>query len=158
HDLPAEAAAEAELSRSIGLRSHLVLPLKAGATVVGFLGLGTFRAARRWPPELVSALETLAKAIAYVLERRRRERRARAALTEIERAKAELEASRREVRELRERLDAETVYLRKEVVRASGFEDIVGTSAVLSEVLYQVGRVAAADAPVLILGETGTGK
>jgi formate hydrogenlyase transcriptional activator len=38
------------------------------------------------------------------------------------------------------------------------FEEIVGSSAPLRHVLAQVARVAGADATVLILGETGTGK
>jgi formate hydrogenlyase transcriptional activator len=39
-----------------------------------------------------------------------------------------------------------------------GFEDIVGCSAALSEVLHQVRTVAPTDSTVLIEGETGTGK
>jgi transcriptional regulator with PAS, ATPase and Fis domain len=77
---------------------------------------------------------------------------------ELERARAELERSRQEVREFKERLEAETACLRKEVFRAQGFDEIVGTSTVLSKVLHGIEQVAAADSPVLILGETGTGK
>jgi transcriptional regulator with GAF, ATPase, and Fis domain len=49
---------------------------------------------------------------------------------------------RDEVRELRDRLDAETAYRQKSVLRAEGFDDIVGVSAVLAKVLYQVEQVA----------------
>jgi len=77
---------------------------------------------------------------------------------ELERARAELERSRREVREVRERLDAETACLRTEVLRAHGFDEIVGTSAALAKVVRGIEQVAAADSPVLIFGETGTGK
>src|SRR5258708_32503852 len=38
------------------------------------------------------------------------------------------------------------------------FEDIVGSSEALREVLRQVDKVAHSDSTVLILGETGTGK
>jgi formate hydrogenlyase transcriptional activator len=38
------------------------------------------------------------------------------------------------------------------------FEDIVGSSEVLRQVLRQVAKVALSDSTVLILGETGTGK
>ena len=38
------------------------------------------------------------------------------------------------------------------------FEDIVGFSAALAEVLRRVSKVASSDSMVLILGETGTGK
>src|SRR5439155_303171 len=42
--------------------------------------------------------------------------------------------------------------------RASMFEEIVGSSASLRDVLAQVAKVAPTDSTVLILGETGTGK
>jgi transcriptional regulator with GAF, ATPase, and Fis domain len=75
------------------------------------------------------------------------------------RATEELNRSlREEIRELRDRLDAETAYLQKSVLRGEGFDEIVGGSAVLSKVLHQVEQVAGTDSPVLILGETGTGK
>jgi transcriptional regulator with PAS, ATPase and Fis domain len=77
---------------------------------------------------------------------------------ELERATADLERSRVELREVRERLDAEAACLRKEVFRVEGFDQIVGTSALLSKVLHSIDQVAAADSPVLVLGETGTGK
>jgi DNA-binding NtrC family response regulator len=40
----------------------------------------------------------------------------------------------------------------------SRFSDIIGTSAALRRVLYEVETVATTDATVLLLGETGTGK
>ena len=74
------------------------------------------------------------------------------------RATEELNRSlREEIRELRDRLDAETAYRQGSVLR-EGFDEIVGVSAVLSKVLHQVEQVAGTDSPVLILGETGTGK
>jgi transcriptional regulator with PAS, ATPase and Fis domain len=77
---------------------------------------------------------------------------------ELERAKADLERSRLEVREVRDRLDAETASLRTEAFRAHGFDEIVGTSAALAKVVREIEQVAAADSPVLLFGETGTGK
>ena len=57
-----------------------------------------------------------------------------------------------------ERLRNENVVLREEIVNTSMFEEIVGTSAALQDVLSQVGKVAPTDSTVLITGETGTGK
>jgi formate hydrogenlyase transcriptional activator len=79
-------------------------------------------------------------------------------ITELERAKAALEASLLEVRALKERLEAEKDVLQDEVRRSSGFHEMVGTSPALSRILREVEQVGATDAPVLILGETGTGK
>ncbi len=56
------------------------------------------------------------------------------------------------------RLRNENVVLREEIVNTSMFEEIVGTSAALQDVLAQVAKVAPTDSTVLITGETGTGK
>jgi transcriptional regulator with GAF, ATPase, and Fis domain len=63
-----------------------------------------------------------------------------------------------EVERLTNRLQAENIYLREEIKLEHNFEDILGRSAALKKVLHQVEQVAATDATVLILGETGTGK
>jgi PAS domain S-box-containing protein len=57
-----------------------------------------------------------------------------------------------------EGLQKENVALRAEIDKASMFEEIVGSSAPLKEVLTRVSQVAPTDATVLLLGETGTGK
>jgi two-component system response regulator HydG len=56
------------------------------------------------------------------------------------------------------RLRREAVALRRALREGSGIENIVGASAVMREVCDLVERVADATAPVLIVGETGTGK
>ncbi|HSA29953.1 MAG TPA: sigma 54-interacting transcriptional regulator [Phycisphaerae bacterium] len=63
-----------------------------------------------------------------------------------------------EIRRLRDRLAQEVVVLREAVDTQGMFEEIVGRSAPLREVLANVQMVAATDATVLVLGETGTGK
>jgi transcriptional regulator with GAF, ATPase, and Fis domain len=79
-------------------------------------------------------------------------------VTELAETKSALETSLREVTELKERLEAENVVLRQEVRRSHGFDEIVGTSLALGRMLAQVEQVAPTDVPVLLLGETGTGK
>jgi formate hydrogenlyase transcriptional activator len=61
-------------------------------------------------------------------------------------------------RRAEDRTKNENLVLREEIRRASMFEDIVGASAAVREVLRHVGRVAPTDSTVLITGETGTGK
>jgi transcriptional regulator with GAF, ATPase, and Fis domain len=58
----------------------------------------------------------------------------------------------------RARLQEQNLYLQEEIKRVHNFEQIIGRSAPLMDVLDQVGRVAPTDASVLISGETGTGK
>jgi formate hydrogenlyase transcriptional activator len=56
------------------------------------------------------------------------------------------------------RLEAQTTYLIEEIKEAHNFEEIVGQSRALAEVIEKVKLVASTDSSVLILGETGTGK
>jgi transcriptional regulator with GAF, ATPase, and Fis domain len=62
-----------------------------------------------------------------------------------------------ETERVRERL-AETMHLKPEFGQAGDSGEIVGRSAALHGALQKVRQVADTDAPVLLLGETGTGK
>jgi PAS domain S-box-containing protein len=64
----------------------------------------------------------------------------------------------RQIAELRDRLRQEKNYLEEEINVENHFEDIVGESAGLRQVLKQIETVAPTNATVLIQGETGTGK
>ena len=57
-----------------------------------------------------------------------------------------------------EQINNENLALRDEISRASMFEEIVGSSDAVRNVLQQVAKVARTDSTVLITGETGTGK
>jgi len=72
-------------------------------------------------------------------------------ITERKRAEEELRLAK-------EKLAEEKVYLEEEIDTELGFGEIIGQSKALRDVLEQVAKVAATDATVLILGETGTGK
>jgi formate hydrogenlyase transcriptional activator len=63
-----------------------------------------------------------------------------------------------EIELLKERLGDERSYLDGHTRSEGQFPEIVGDSAALKHVLDQVATVAASEATVLILGETGTGK
>jgi formate hydrogenlyase transcriptional activator len=63
-----------------------------------------------------------------------------------------------EIAQLRDKLAEEKLYLEGEIRSKINFEEIVGESPALKRVLAQAKTVAASDASVLILGETGTGK
>ena len=64
----------------------------------------------------------------------------------------------RQIAELRDKLTQEKQYLEEEINLENRFEDIVGESAGLRQVLKEIETVAPTDATVLIQGETGTGK
>jgi len=63
-----------------------------------------------------------------------------------------------EIRQLKERLEAENVYLRGEVSGAHRYGELTGQTQAIQNVLRQVKQVAPTDMTVLVLGETGTGK
>jgi PAS domain S-box-containing protein len=56
------------------------------------------------------------------------------------------------------RLKAQNVYLQEEIKSVHNFEEIIGASTGLVNVLEKVRRVAPTDATVLITGESGSGK
>ncbi|MCF7805985.1 MAG: sigma-54 dependent transcriptional regulator [Candidatus Marinimicrobia bacterium] len=55
-------------------------------------------------------------------------------------------------------LEESTANLRQQVLERSRFENLVGESKAMEEVFKTAEKVALSDAPVLVLGETGTGK
>ena len=59
---------------------------------------------------------------------------------------------------LKNMIQEENIYLRKEIETEHKFEYIVSKSKAVKQVLRKVEQVAPTDATVLILGETGTGK
>ena len=63
-----------------------------------------------------------------------------------------------EVRELKEQLSRENLYLEDEIRSEQGFEEIIGRSPGIRAVLRNIELVAPTDSTVLIYGETGTGK
>src|SRR5260221_3396259 len=79
-------------------------------------------------------------------------------VTAAKQAQQALEQAFREIKTLKDQLQSENVVLREEIDKASMFEQIVGTSPPLRNVLSRVSKVAPTDSSVLITGETGTGK
>jgi PAS domain S-box-containing protein len=75
-----------------------------------------------------------------------------------DRALAEVEASLREVQELKVRLEEEVLYLKGEVASRGRFDEIIGESDPLRYVLQKIEQVAPLETTVLIEGETGVGK
>ena len=79
-------------------------------------------------------------------------------ITERKRTEAMLEQAFREIQVLKDQLYKENLALKEEIDRSSMFEEIVGASPVLQDMLARLAKVAPTDSTVLITGETGTGK
>ncbi len=63
-----------------------------------------------------------------------------------------------EIKRLKEELEAECNYLREEVKFAESFDEIIGESPAMDQVMARINAVANTPATVLITGESGVGK
>jgi PAS domain S-box-containing protein len=79
-------------------------------------------------------------------------------ITERKRREEALQTALAEVKALKERLQAENVYLRQEIKVSHNFEEMIGDSPAMMKAKRLIEQVAATDATVLVLGETGVGK
>jgi transcriptional regulator with GAF, ATPase, and Fis domain len=79
-------------------------------------------------------------------------------IEERKRAEESLQGAYAENKLLKDRLQAENIYLQQEVAREYNFGEIIGQSTILSDVFLRVDQVSPMNATVLLLGETGTGK
>ncbi len=130
---------EAEITKNLlaeGLRSLCCIPLLRPNGPLGVLVLGSTRRDAFLPDDL-GLLNQVAAQFAIALENHR---------------------AGAEVRALKQRLTEEKKYLEGDLRSQGLFEEIIGDSPALKQVLDQVATVAPSEATVLILGETGTGK
>jgi formate hydrogenlyase transcriptional activator len=127
-----------------GIRSSVTVPMSVSGRVVGAIGCNMTTTERVWAPETIHSLQVIASVFGNVLARLEVDKGLRQAIAEAER--------------LRDQLQAENMYLRREFHERLGPDSIVGQGAALRRVLEQIRQVAATDSTVLLLGETGTGK
>jgi PAS domain S-box-containing protein len=140
---------QALFPRDIGLakweaESYLGVPMldKAGR-VIGHIAILDDKPMER-DPRAIDLVKIFAARAAAELKRQR--------------AEAELQAALDQVRVLQKKLEAENVYLQEEISKDHNFEEIVGNSRAILDVLRRVETIAPTDSTVLIVGETGCGK
>jgi len=143
-DLPPEAREEHDHALRFSFRSHLAVPVSVGGRWVCALATATCLDYRSWSDETVQEVRIVGQLLANALHRAKLE--------------SELRESVDELRRLRDSLRAENEYLREEIDSEAGFEQIVGRSPALRDVLELAAQVAETPTSVLLLGETGTGK
>ena len=143
-ELPAVAAVDRRSLSSLGLKSLIALPLSVANKLVGAITFGDINRNRVWTAQDQMELTVLAELFANVISRINSRKALDSALANLRRAT--------------DRLEAENVYLREEIKTNHDFDEIIGESPQLVRCLRHVGQVATTNTPVLILGETGTGK
>ena len=79
-------------------------------------------------------------------------------VTERVAAEKALQVAHAELEELKNKLEAENIYLQEELKLDSTFGDIIGQSEAIKQVVFKITQVAPTDSTVLVSGETGTGK
>ncbi|MFQ5596713.1 MAG: sigma 54-interacting transcriptional regulator [Nitrospiria bacterium] len=119
-----------------GLRSILNLPMISRGALIGTLNVSSKKPARFSKAE-IELLSLIADQCAIAIDNAR---------------------AYEEIKQLKDRLSRENIYLQDEIKTAYHFDEIVGKSPALRKVLRRVEQVAGADTSVLIYGETGTGK
>ena len=119
-----------------GLKSAYCLPLISHGRPLGTLVVASLTD-DVFPEKDARLLELVAKQISIAVENSLAYRR------EVERAN---------------KLSEEKLYLQDEIRTEHNFEEIIGESPALKNILQQVETVAPTDSTILILGETGTGK
>lgn len=79
-------------------------------------------------------------------------------ITDRKRKEAAIRGAFTEIKELKEKLEAENNYLHEEIDIKNNVADIITTSPAYKEILSDVEKVANTDTTVLITGESGSGK
>ncbi|HTZ49381.1 MAG TPA: sigma 54-interacting transcriptional regulator [Verrucomicrobiae bacterium] len=143
-DLPPEAHHEREYARLTGVKSTLAVPFRVAGKVVGGISTGGFRKNHHWDDYTVSRVKDIADIFANALARKW--------------ADEELQRAMGQIRELKERLERENVYLQEEIKLEHSHAEVIGSGAGIRNVMKKVEQVASTDSAVLIVGETGTGK
>jgi formate hydrogenlyase transcriptional activator len=119
-----------------GVKSFCSLPLLAHKRTLGALNVGR-RRDDGFMSEDVELLSQVAKQVAIAVENA---------------------LAYKQIAQLKDKLTEEKLYLEEEIQTDYNFEEIIGESRALKQVLKQVETVAPTDSTVLILGETGSGK
>jgi len=135
-DLRGRVAETPGAPREAAIRALCYLPLVVGDHALGLLSVGSPQPGV-FAPALVTVMEAVATRVALAVSNA---------------------LAFQKIAQLKDKLAEERLYLESEIRADRNFEEIIGTSRALRDALQKVEVVAATDATVLILGETGTGK
>jgi transcriptional regulator with GAF, ATPase, and Fis domain len=143
-DLPPEAEVDKSVLMDFGIKSSVMVPMIAGGSIVGSVTVSTIKKEIVWPRQLLDRLKVIGDIFASALSRKR--------------AEEQLQETLDELNGLKEQLEAENIYLRREIKVEQQADKIIGQNTGLKHAFFRASQAAQTDTTVLILGETGTGK
>jgi formate hydrogenlyase transcriptional activator len=138
--------------------SILCVPVGQQGRMGGILYLENNLTTHAFTPARIEVMRILAAQTAISLENARLYGNMKSEVERRTAAEGALREALGQVEALKNRLEAENVYLQEEIRTQHNFNEIVGESPALLEALRKVERVAPTDSTVLIVGETGAGK
>ena len=144
--------------RDSNVKSLLCTPVIHQGKSVAFLYLENDAIEDLFTEEKESIITSISIETAVALQHARLTKELKAE-NAIRRAReAELESALAELSTVKKNIEHENAYLNEEISRTLNFEEIIGDSKPLKQVLNKIELVAPTNANVLVLGETGTGK
>ncbi|PKN67320.1 MAG: Fis family transcriptional regulator [Deltaproteobacteria bacterium HGW-Deltaproteobacteria-15] len=143
-DLPKEAEKDKQTFKKLGVKSGIAIPYFIEGSFLFTVTFGSIHAGRTFPEDMIHRLRRLGEVFSNAILRKN--------------ADEEIQKAFSEIRELKDRLQEENIFLLKEIKTIRKHPEIIGESNVIKTVLAKVEQVAQRNTTVLILGETGTGK
>jgi len=129
--------------REFGIKSYLALPISYAEKTIGTININSFRKSA-FDEEEVRLLEIVRDQISVALGNARQ--------------KGALQEAMSEVEVLRKSLMTKGIYTPAKIDAEKYLEDIIGQSAVMKKAIFMTEHAASTDSPIVIWGESGTGK
>jgi len=133
-----------EIMTFLGIEAGVRVPLEVDDLGVTAFAIDKVLSDEAWPEEIVEHMKAVGRVILSAVRRRK--------------AEIDLHDSMDEIKQLKDRLKQENIYLRQEARGDYQHDKIIGDSEAIKKALVKARQVADTETTVLITGETGTGK
>jgi transcriptional regulator with GAF, ATPase, and Fis domain len=133
-----------KILKFFGTKAGVGVPLEVDDSGVDVFAMDIVQSEHVWPKNIVEQSKAIGNIILSAMRRRE--------------AEIELQNSYDEIKQLKDQLETDNIYLQDEIKLNHNFEEIIGESKDLQYALHRVEKISPSNTTVLILGETGTGK
>ena len=157
-DVSGKSEIAAARQRMIAMYAEAAVPILRDEQMLGIFVLGRKRSRQIFTTEDLRLLQTLANQASIAISNARTYQTIQDLNRDLASQIEKVHQQRQEILALQEQLLRENIYLKEEIEQRYNFQDIVGASTGLRDVLETVKKVAPGDSACLICGESGTGK